>query len=261
MNAQKCCLIFLNKDVKVMHSLLEKILEIDGFKFSGDRSLVCDWNLIKSAPSENTKYYFLKNEVEVFSGLEFKKSNDESFKKDYLPLVEQAQKKIAFLDRDGILVEDTDYPGKIEDIIFNESVLPLLNFLKKSGFEFIVLTNQSGIARDKYTEKDFVQTTAYIKDYYSKLGIEILDTYFCPYHIKGSIERYKKPSFFRKPAPGMALKAAEDHGVDFSKSIMIGDKLTDILEVSFLKYFILKDEAHPNCYKSFEDMIDPISKL
>ena len=52
----------------------------------------------------------------------------------------------------------------------------------------------------------------------------------------------------------MIIKAAEKHQIDLSKSIMIGDKLSDILHCSYLKYYIKNKAEHPDCYENFEEM-------
>ncbi len=240
---------------------LEILLQQDGFSFDGNSKLNCDWSLIRIPPNKNTKYYYLDNDCEKPSGLTYTKELGKDFTKEYLPCATEFYRKVAFLDRDGILIEDTVYPGKIEDVVFKKKVFPLLKFLQENGYELIVLTNQSGIARGKYTEQDFRDTTLYIKDYYLKNGIEILDTYFCPYLKDANIDSYNKESILRKPLPGMALKAACDHKIDFSKSVMIGDKLTDILKTSFLSYFIINDNNHPHCHANFEEVIISLSKI
>ncbi|WP_456479205.1 D-glycero-beta-D-manno-heptose 1,7-bisphosphate 7-phosphatase [Nautilia sp.] len=131
--------------------------------------------------------------------------------------------KAAFLDRDGVINVDTGYVGKIEDFKFKEGIFELLKLLQDLDFALFVVTNQSGIARGYYTEKDFYKLTEWMIDEFRKKGIEIKDVRFCPHHpdITGMCE-------CRKPKPGMILDLAEKYGVDLKNSIMIGDSDRDL---------------------------------
>jgi len=263
LNVQKSYRNFLNKEDRAMSDQLKEILKNSKYKHDGRSIIACDLSLLKIEPSINTKYSILNDEnKEINLGISYTHDVSSSeFKAEFLPRGESFNRKVAFLDRDGILIEDTDYPGKVEDVIFKEDVIPLLQTLIHKKYELIVVTNQSGIARGKYTENDYQETTKYITDYYKSIGFTILDTFYCPYHIDGSITKYKSQSLLRKPMPGMVIKAAEKYQVDLSKSIMIGDKMSDILKCSYLKYFIKNNNEHPDCFKSFEKMTQAILKL
>ncbi|HBB37177.1 MAG: D,D-heptose 1,7-bisphosphate phosphatase [Candidatus Moranbacteria bacterium GW2011_GWC1_45_18] len=136
-------------------------------------------------------------------------------------------KKIIFLDRDGVINVDHNYVYKIEDFEFEKNVIPGLKILEQNGFHFIIITNQSGIGRGYYAEKDFWNFNNHVEKELKKNGIEILKTYFSPYHPEG-IGKYKKTSNCRKPAPGMLEQAEKDFEIDNANSWMIGDKWADV---------------------------------
>ncbi len=136
-------------------------------------------------------------------------------------------KKIVFLDRDGVINVDKEYVYKIEDFELEKNVIPALKLLSQSGFEFVIITNQSGIARGYYTEGDFWKFNNHITTELKKHGVEILKTYFSPFHPDGT-GKYKKNSRCRKPEPGMLEQAEKDFPIDKSRSWVIGDKWADV---------------------------------
>jgi D-glycero-D-manno-heptose 1,7-bisphosphate phosphatase len=131
--------------------------------------------------------------------------------------------KAAFLDRDGVINEDSGYVGRIKDFKFKDGIFELLKLLQNLGFTLFIVTNQSGIARGYYSEEDFYKLTEWMKEKFKKEGIEIKDVRFCPHHpdITGECE-------CRKPKPGMILDLAEKYNIDLKNSIMIGDSDRDI---------------------------------
>jgi D,D-heptose 1,7-bisphosphate phosphatase len=124
-----------------------------------------------------------------------------------------------FLDRDGTLMEDTGYVSSPELVRVFPSVKGALRKLKGAGYRLVIVTNQSGIARGKFTEADF---EAVQERLLAELGEGLIDaTYMCPDGPAGESGR-------RKPSPAMILEAARDHGLDLSRSWMIGDKDIDV---------------------------------
>jgi D-glycero-D-manno-heptose 1,7-bisphosphate phosphatase len=98
------------------------------------------------------------------------------------------------------------------------------------GFKIIVVTNQGGVARGKYTEDDVKQTHDRLADMVADAatGARIDAFYYCPYHPQGKLPEYTKEHPTRKPQPGMLLDAAKDHGLDLSRSWMVGDQVRDV---------------------------------
>ncbi len=123
-----------------------------------------------------------------------------------------------FLDRDGTIMHDADYCSRPDEVRIFDGVSAALRRLKSAGYKIIVITNQSGIGRGFFTEKDYRAVEAEVS---RQIGNGLIDaTYFCP-DVPG------QPSECRKPAPGMVLQAAREHDVDLSRSFLIGDKEID----------------------------------
>ena len=136
--------------------------------------------------------------------------------------------KTIFLDRDGVINKDAGYVGKWADFHFLPGVVDALRILMEKRFQIIIVTNQSGIARGYYTESEYLDLEKMIEDHLSQLGITITATYYCPHYPSGLVPEYSIECQCRKPKTGMLTRAAEEHSIDFSKSIMIGDKKSDM---------------------------------
>ena len=132
-----------------------------------------------------------------------------------------------FLDRDGVINVDTGYPHRVEDIVFVEGIFEFCRRARAFDLALIVATNQAGIARGYYTESEFWSLMGWMRKRFADEGVEFADVYHCPYHPRG-IGRYRRVSDERKPAPGMLLRAKREHGLDFTRSFLIGDRESDI---------------------------------
>lgn len=136
--------------------------------------------------------------------------------------------KALFLDRDGVINVDHGYIYQPDEIEFVSGIFDLCREAKAKGFLIIVVTNQSGIARGYYSEKDFKQLTAWMKDQFEQQSCPIDGVYYCPHHAVKGKGIYKIDCDCRKPKSGMFTQATHDHDIDFSQSIMIGDKPSDM---------------------------------
>jgi histidinol-phosphate phosphatase family protein len=124
-----------------------------------------------------------------------------------------------FIDRDGTIMEDTDYCSDPKDVRILPGVLEALQRLKSRGFKLIIITNQSGIGRGLFTPDQY---RAVETEVLRQLGDGLVDaTYDCP-------DAPGQDSNCRKPAPGMVVKATRDHQIDLSRSFLIGDKEVDV---------------------------------
>ena len=123
-----------------------------------------------------------------------------------------------FLDRDGVINVDSGYVGKQEDFEFFPGIFDICRIAKQLGYLIFVVTNQSGIGRGYYTEQDFLKLNDWMCGVFKEHGVEIDKVYYC-----SSLD-----SPDRKPEPGMILRAAEEYDIDLSRSILVGDKDTDI---------------------------------
>ena len=116
-------------------------------------------------------------------------------------------------------MEDPGYVGDPALVRVLPGVPEALQRLKVAGFRLIIITNQSGIARGKFTITDF---EAVQERLFEQLGRGLIDaTYMCPDSPGGEGSR-------RKPSPAMILEAIAEHGLDQAASWMIGDKDIDV---------------------------------
>ncbi len=134
-----------------------------------------------------------------------------------------------FLDRDGTINVDHGYVHEIDNFQFIEGAIEAMQELKRMGFALVVVTNQSGIARGKFTEDQFMQLTEWMDWSLADRDIELDGIYFCPHYPQGSIAEFSQECDCRKPKPGMLLEAQEFLHIDMASSYMVGDKSEDMM--------------------------------
>jgi D-glycero-D-manno-heptose 1,7-bisphosphate phosphatase len=133
-----------------------------------------------------------------------------------------------FIDRDGTLNEEVGYLHRPEDVVLIPGAAEALARVNARGIPVIVVTNQSGIGKGRYDLKDFQAVMTRIKEILLAVGAHMDGIYAAPHHSQG-VGQYAHPDHpDRKPNPGMLLRAAEDHGLDLSRSWMVGDKEIDL---------------------------------
>ncbi|WP_298704498.1 HAD family hydrolase [uncultured Veillonella sp.] len=137
-------------------------------------------------------------------------------------------RKVIFLDRDGVINVDVNYLYRIEDLSFMPGAKEALALAVKAGYDLIVVTNQSGVARGYYTEADVRTLHQHMGKELAAVGAPILKFYYCPHHKDGVISEYTKTCTCRKPKPGMILDACNEYDIDLKSSFLIGDKPSDI---------------------------------
>jgi len=132
------------------------------------------------------------------------------------------------VDRDGTLITEKNFLSDIEQVEIVPGAPEALKIFKDLHFKVIVVSNQSGVARGYFSEEKVREINKYIQEVFRKYGVIIDDFYFCPHHPQGTLPQYRKECNCRKPKPGLALKAARQHNLDLKKSVVIGDKISDI---------------------------------
>jgi D-glycero-D-manno-heptose 1,7-bisphosphate phosphatase len=138
-------------------------------------------------------------------------------------------KPALFLDRDGVINVDREYVHRVEDFEFLPGIFELCRAFQDAGFLLVVITNQAGIGRGYYSEADFARLTRWMCRRFENEDIRIARVYHCPYHPEFGVGEYRRDSLDRKPAPGMILRARDDLGIDLARSVLLGDKETDII--------------------------------
>jgi len=139
-----------------------------------------------------------------------------------------ARRPAAFLDRDGVLNVDRGYVYQPEALEWIAGAPQAVRLLNEAGFAVIVVTNQSGIARGKYTEADMHAFHAVMQQRLRAEGAHIDAFYFCPHHPDGSVVALAIPCDCRKPGTGMLEQAAREWPLDLRRSFLIGDKDSDM---------------------------------
>ena len=137
--------------------------------------------------------------------------------------------RAAFLDRDGVINIDHGYVSRQDNFEWVPGVLEAAKSLHDVGFLLVVVTNQSGIGRGYYSEGDFESLTAWMKDCFADAGAPLSGVYYCPHHPTNALGELRRECQCRKPQPGMLLQAAKDLNIDLSRSVIFGDKPSDIL--------------------------------
>jgi D-glycero-D-manno-heptose 1,7-bisphosphate phosphatase len=133
-----------------------------------------------------------------------------------------------FLDRDGVVNRETGYLYRPDQVVFTPGIFDLCRHAQALGFMIIIITNQSGIARQLYSEADFHSLMNWMKQEFLRQNIRVDGYYFCPHHPDCGVGVYRKECEDRKPQPGMILKASSDHTIDLKHSVLVGDRCSDI---------------------------------
>jgi len=137
--------------------------------------------------------------------------------------------KAVFLDRDGVITKEPPYYAhKIDQLELIPNSAEAIRLLNESGFKVIVISNQSGVARGYYQEKDIKIYNNEMKRQLEEKGAHIDAIYYCPHHPEATIDKYKIDCDCRKPKPGMLRQAEGDLNLDLKYSFLVGDKMSDI---------------------------------
>ncbi|GAX44184.1 histidinol phosphatase-like protein [Tolypothrix sp. NIES-4075] len=137
-------------------------------------------------------------------------------------------RRALFLDRDGVINKEVNYLHKIQDFEFIEGIFETCRFFQDRNYLLIVVTNQSGIGRNIYSEDDFRILNDWMLQQFERQGVKINKVYYSPFHPKYGVGKYLHDSWCRKPNPGMLIQARDEFNINFCKSILVGDKESDI---------------------------------
>ncbi len=217
---------FFNRPVWITHfnSLIarstgSKVYPIYSYHENKKIRVVCENPLKLSKTSDSVKDVLINTQKQI-SWIEKKvKANPEewfwmhNFWKDTWPVI--------FLDRDGTINKDHGYVSKKDNLEFIPGVFKALRNFRKNGYILVVVTNQSGIARGYYTERDYKNLNSYFLNRLKQKGVVIDRVYYCPHHPDDNCN-------CRKPHPGMVLKAGRELNLQLEDSWVIGDKVSDI---------------------------------
>ncbi|MBN2202119.1 HAD-IIIA family hydrolase [bacterium] len=126
-----------------------------------------------------------------------------------------------FLDRDGTVIEEAEYLHEPERIRVLPNALEGMKRFQDMGYRIVLITNQPGIGLGYYTKEDFYRVNRVLFKQVSDAGVLIDKVYFCPH---GKSEKCD----CRKPGQALVRRAEEELNLDLTRSVMIGDKTSDI---------------------------------
>jgi D-glycero-D-manno-heptose 1,7-bisphosphate phosphatase len=139
-------------------------------------------------------------------------------------------KRAVLLDRDGVLIDDVHLLTRAEQIRILPHVPEALRTLKEAGYELIVVSNQTVVARGLASEKDVQVLNVRLGDLLEAAGSPPVDGwYFCPHHPKATVAQYRLECDCRKPRPALFRRAACEKNLDLARSFAVGDRITDII--------------------------------
>ena len=133
-----------------------------------------------------------------------------------------------FLDRDGVIVVDTNYLGRVEDLRMIAGSAAAIARCNALGVPVVLVTNQSGIARGYYDWNGFEAVQAAMSEELARAGGHLDAVLACAYHGEGSEPLRVADHPWRKPKPGMIVTAAERMKLELSRSWIIGDQVHDL---------------------------------
>jgi len=126
-----------------------------------------------------------------------------------------------FLDRDGTVIIDRHYLSDPDGVVVVPGAAESLGRLEAAGFRLIFITNQSGIGRGVMTRSQSDAVHQRTLELLAATGVSVTGSYICPHAPWDDCA-------CRKPSTVLLRQAAAEHGIDFERSFMIGDKKTDI---------------------------------
>ena len=138
------------------------------------------------------------------------------------------KKPAIFFDRDGVLNQDQGYTYKIEDWQWIDGAINTIKHCNERNYFVFIVTNQSGIGRGFYSEQDVNKLHQFMQDDLQQYGAKIDDIRYCPHHQDALIDKYQMTCNWRKPGPGMLLDLIAKWPIDLSRSLLVGDKESDI---------------------------------
>ena len=136
-------------------------------------------------------------------------------------------KPALFIDRDGVINKDIGYLHKIKDFVWKPNIIKFIKKYNDLNFYIFVITNQSGIGRGYYKEKDVKTLHHWISNKVRLKGGNIDEFFFAPYFKQSKIKKYRQNYKLRKPNIGMIKLAAQNWSINLKKSFLIGDNVID----------------------------------
>jgi len=133
-----------------------------------------------------------------------------------------------FIDRDGTLIEEVNFLHRPEQVKLTANIISAIKSANSKNIPVIVISNQSGVGRGLFTEKDVNDVHNHIQTILNNENCFISGFYFCPHHIGSQNPIYNQKCDCRKPGSKSFLDASQNFDINLKKSVMIGDKMLDL---------------------------------
>jgi D-glycero-D-manno-heptose 1,7-bisphosphate phosphatase len=133
-----------------------------------------------------------------------------------------------FLDRDGTIIEDAGYLDSLDRMTLFPWSVDAIRALNRGGLAVVVITNQSGVARGRFTEAFIAEAHRALDARLAAGGARIDAYYYCPHHPDGSVAEYTRRCDCRKPGRALVDRAAADLALDPARSFVVGDSWLDV---------------------------------
>ena len=139
-----------------------------------------------------------------------------------------AKRPAVFLDRDGTVNVEVHYLSQPEQIELLPTVSETISMLNSRGIPVVIVTNQAGIARGYFPEQNLIAIHDHLRQVLAEKNAHVDEIYYCPHHPSAGLGVYGKVCDCRKPSPGMLTRAADELAIDLTRSLMIGDRESDL---------------------------------
>jgi D,D-heptose 1,7-bisphosphate phosphatase len=126
-----------------------------------------------------------------------------------------------FLDRDGTIIEDEGYLADASRVRLLPGAIDALRMFRDRGLALVIVSNQSGIPRGLITPAQHAEVAARVAAVLAEAGVPVDGAYYCPHLPEAGCT-------CRKPLPGMLVDAARELDLDLGRSLMVGDKMSDV---------------------------------
>ncbi|WP_295767106.1 HAD family hydrolase [uncultured Mucilaginibacter sp.] len=137
--------------------------------------------------------------------------------------------KAIFLDKDGTLIPDIPYNVNPSLITISDDTIEGLQRLRDEGYLFVIISNQSGVARGLFAEAELNGVYSRLQELLQPFSLALSGFYYCPHEaVSEANSAFVTACTCRKPEPGLLIKAAGELKIDLTESWMIGDILNDV---------------------------------
>ena len=139
-----------------------------------------------------------------------------------------AGRRAVFMDRDGTVAEEVGYVNHVSRVRLLPGSAQAIQRIREAGFLAVVVTNQSGVAREYFEETLVGRVHERLAELLTREGAALDAIYYCPHHPREGEPPYRRECDCRKPRPGLLTRAAAERQIDLARSYMVGDGIVDV---------------------------------